>query len=276
MYGQPQLEFQAIGGWTGQVETVDTLGATNPYTCLVIKNNGDIDPDDAFSRIPYEKGFSLLWYLQSIFGAEKFEGFLKAYIQHFSYKAITTEDWKSFLYQYFDAEKEKLEQVDWDLWFNKPGLAPVKGQYDTSLQEACTKLSNQWRSGACEKCSSADLENFSSGQLQEFLDQLVMAEALAIDLVEKMESVYPAISQSKNSEIRFRWIRVGLKARYEKAIDNALAMVTEQGRMKFTRPLYRDLGSWEKARSRAIATFEKNRPSMHSTTAALVAKDLGL
>ena len=66
-------------------------------------------------------------------------------------------------------------------------------------------------------------------------------------------------------------------------------MVTEQGRMKFTRPLYRDLGSWEKgifksiflsltfsARSRAIATFEKNRPSMHSTTAALVAKDLGL
>ena len=44
---------------------------------MVIKNNGDIDPDDAFSRIPYEKGFSLLWYLQSIFGVEKFEAFLK-------------------------------------------------------------------------------------------------------------------------------------------------------------------------------------------------------
>ena len=65
--------------------------------------------------------------------------------------------------------------------------------------------------GACEKCSSADLEDFSSGQLQEFLDQLVMAEALAIDLVEKMEKIYPAISESKNSEVRFRWIRVGLK-----------------------------------------------------------------
>lgn len=67
-------------------------------------------------------------------------------------------------------------------------------------------------------------------------------------------------------------------------------MVTEQGRMKFTRPLYRDLGGWEKgkklkytsnklnriARPRAIETFTKNRPSMHSTTASLVAKDLGL
>ena len=64
----------------------------------------------------------------------------KAYIQHFSYKAITTEDWKSFLYSYFDSEKEKLDQVDWNLWFNKPGLAPVKGKYDTSLQDVCTKV----------------------------------------------------------------------------------------------------------------------------------------
>ena len=72
--------------------------------------------------------------------------------------------------------------------------------------------------GACEKCSSADLESFSSGQLQEFLDQLVMAEALAIDLVEKMEKIYPAISESKNSEVRFRWIRVGLKVMLRKSI----------------------------------------------------------
>ena len=61
----------------GQNETVNVLGKENPYTCLVIKNDGTIDPDDAFSRIPYEKGFSLLWYLQTIFGDSKFEKFLK-------------------------------------------------------------------------------------------------------------------------------------------------------------------------------------------------------
>ena len=37
-----------------------------------------------------------------------------------------------------------------------------------------------------------------------------------------------------------------IQAKYESAIDNALLMVTEQGRMKFTRPLYRDLGGWDK------------------------------
>ena len=46
--------------------------------------------------------------------------------------------------------------------------------------------------------------------------------------------------------------------------------------MKFTRPLYRDLGMWDESRPLALETFKKNRNSMHSTTAAMVAKDLGL
>merc|ERR1711953_994423 len=276
MYGDAWSDFEAIAGWTGQNETVNVLGKENPYTCLVIKNDGTIDPDDAFSRIPYEKGFSLLWYLQTIFGDSKFEKFLKAYIQNFAYKAITTEDWKSFLYSFFETEKDKLDQVDWDKWFNQPGLAPVKGEYDTSLQDICTQLAKKWLTGNVADTTESDVSDFSSGQLQEFLDQLIMTDPLGNDLITKMEAKYPKISKSKNSEVRFRWIRVGLKARYKAAIRNALDMVTEQGRMKFTRPLYRDLGMWDESRPLALETFKKNRNSMHSTTAAMVAKDLGL
>lgn len=91
-----------------------------------------------------------------------------------------------------------------------------------------------------------------------------------------MESLYTTISTSKNCQVRLRWIRLGLRLHYEPSIENALAMVTEQGRMKLVRPLYRDLYEWEAARSKAIATFTKNRPNMHNTTASLVAKDLHL
>ena len=34
------------------------------FTCLVPDLAGGVDPDDAFSKIPYEKGFALLYYLQ--------------------------------------------------------------------------------------------------------------------------------------------------------------------------------------------------------------------
>jgi len=276
MFGTKEEHFHAIGGWTALKETVDVLGPDNAYTHLVIKNDGTVDPDDSFSRIPYEKGFSLLWYLQSLLGIEKFEGFLKAYIKEFSYKSLTTSDWKDFLYSFFKAEKTPLDTVDWESWFNKPGIAPVKGQYDTSLQDACTELSNKWIKGAVGDASSDDIKEFSAGQLQGFLDQLVMADPLPIAAVAEMDAKYPRISNSNNSEVRFRWLRVCIKAKYEKCLDNALAMVTEQGRMKFTRPLYRDLNNWDFARTKAIETFKKNRPSMHNTTASLVAKDLNL
>ena len=54
----------------------------------------------------------------------------------------------------------------------------------------------------------------------------------------------------------------------------ALELATVQGRMKFVRPLYRDLYSWEVARQRAVDTFLAHRDQMMYVTAEMVAKDL--
>lgn len=46
---------------------LDKFGVSNPLTALVPDLRG-IDPDDAFSSVPYEKGFALLYYLQHLAG----------------------------------------------------------------------------------------------------------------------------------------------------------------------------------------------------------------
>lgn len=43
---------------------VKRIGESHPFTCLVPDMSGGIDPDDVFSRVPYEKGFWFLYYLQ--------------------------------------------------------------------------------------------------------------------------------------------------------------------------------------------------------------------
>ena len=48
---------------------MDRYGESNPLTALVPKL-GEIDPDDAFSAVPYEKGFTLLYYLETLVGLE--------------------------------------------------------------------------------------------------------------------------------------------------------------------------------------------------------------
>ena len=39
----------------------------NPLTALV-PDLTDVDPDDAFSIVPYEKGHTFLWYLEELLG----------------------------------------------------------------------------------------------------------------------------------------------------------------------------------------------------------------
>ena len=46
---------------------IQKFGSSNPLTALVPDLKG-IDPDDAFSSVPYEKGFALLYYLQHLAG----------------------------------------------------------------------------------------------------------------------------------------------------------------------------------------------------------------
>lgn len=49
-----------------------------------------------------------------------------------------------------------------------------------------------------------------------------------------------------------------------------------QGRMKFTRPLYRELFAFEETRSVAVQTFTERASFYHPICRAMVAKDLGV
>lgn len=46
---------------------MNTFGVNNPLTNLV-PSLQDVDPDEAFSSVPYEKGFALLYHLEELMG----------------------------------------------------------------------------------------------------------------------------------------------------------------------------------------------------------------
>ena len=82
------------------------------------------------------------------------------------------------------------------------------------------------------------MENFEATQKIEFLGILLEEEPLSVQKLEKMEEIYK-LNSVQNSEIKNKWIRLGLKGKWMNAVPRAVEMVTEQGRMKFLRPLYR-------------------------------------
>uniref|UniRef100_A0A0K8RZY3 Leukotriene A(4) hydrolase n=1 Tax=Crotalus horridus TaxID=35024 RepID=A0A0K8RZY3_CROHD len=278
LFGEQFRHFQALGGWRELQNTINTLGSTNQVTNL-IPSLKEIDPDVAYSSVPYEKGFALLLHLEQLLGGpDVFIGFLRAYIQQFAYRSIVTEEWKHFLYSYFKDKVDVLNKVDWNAWMHTPGMPPLKPEYDTTLSNACVVLSQKWIKATESDLglfSSADIKEMSSHQLIEFLALLLLENPLPVSHMRRMQEIYD-FNATNNSEIRFRWLRLCIQAKWEDAIPLALKMATEQGRMKFTRPLFKDLYKFEKSRDQAISAFQQHKLAMHPVTAMLVSKDLGL
>jgi leukotriene-A4 hydrolase len=182
------------------------------YQRLVIDFEPGEDPDDAYSSIPYEKGSNFLLYLgvfvccvhamsepygcleKTLGGLDVFLPYIRDYVETFQGKSITTWDWKSHLYAYFERHggQEKLDalnSVDWDVssrsfshsfrrlidlyqaWFYGEGLKlPVEPSYDTTLAEAAYSLAARWDASRSVSnvaeldFAASDVENYNSNQ----------------------------------------------------------------------------------------------------------------
>ncbi|RNA29022.1 leukotriene A-4 hydrolase [Brachionus plicatilis] len=267
-------QFECIDGWRCLVEAVKDFGDKSPLTQLVCPLD-QVDPDDAFSSIPYEKGHSLLFYLEQILGGtEVFNKYLRAHIERFKGLSIDTNDWKQFLYEYFSDKKEILDSVDWNAWLNTPGMPPVVLKFDETLANQVKNLTEKLTNEEIVEKETI-FDKFSSDQKRELVSQLLNQEPLSCSKIDSLNKYYK-FGETQNSEILFRWIRLCIKAKWEPILQPALKFVTDQGRMKFTRPVYKDLYAWNFSRQAAIDTFLKERDCMHKTTASLVAKDLNI
>ncbi|XP_026875586.2 leukotriene A-4 hydrolase [Electrophorus electricus] len=271
-------QFKAMGGWKELHESIERFGANNVLTNLV-PSLQDVNPDDSFSSVPYEKGFALLYYLEELMGGpEVFMGFVKSYIQLFAYSSVTTQEWKDHLFTYFKDKVDLLNKVDWNAWMHTPGMPPVKPEYDTTLADACIALAQRWlkaKDADLVGFSEADIKQFSSHQLIEFLALLLVEDPLPLSHVKRMQEVHH-FNSIANSEIRCRWLRLCVRAQWEEAVPLALKMAVDQGRMKFTRPLFRDVYNVAKFRDASVKAFKEHSATMHPVTATMVAKDLNV
>jgi leukotriene-A4 hydrolase len=167
IHGDKYFDFDSILGWKHLQDDIDHFGATNPLTNLMPKLE-NIDPDDAFSSVPYEKGFTLLVYLQQLVGGAKlFDPFFRAWIEANHYKCVTSFDFKAFFHTYFAGKVDEatLNKVDWDAWFNTPGMPIVKPDYDTSLADASNQLAARWVAGGADINSAADMDGWTAKQI---------------------------------------------------------------------------------------------------------------
>ncbi|XP_059059571.1 leukotriene A-4 hydrolase-like isoform X2 [Achroia grisella] len=267
-------DFHSLLGLQELTETVkDELGITNPLTRLVVDLKA-VHPDDAFSTVPYEKGSLFLRYLEDLVGGpEVFDDFLRSYLNNFQKKSLNTDQFKAYLLNYFK-DNENLKTVDWNAWLYTSGMPPVIPNYDTSMTKAVKTLISVIND-ANATLSYNDVKTFTPHQIINLLQELIDQSALTIDRLQTLGEEY-RVKNSKNSEIIYRWLRLCIRSRDLSKLNDAFEFVNQQGRMKYVRPIYRDLYAWEDVREQAIENFLKNEPYMMHVSAYTLRKDLHL
>ncbi|KAJ7293982.1 peptidase family M1-domain-containing protein [Mycena rebaudengoi] len=268
----------------------------NPrYQRLVIDYEKGEDPDEAYSRVPYEKGSNLILLLErTLGGLEVFLPYVKDYVNTYMGKSITTEQWRTHLYDYYTknggAEKVRLlDTIDWNAWLHGEGIAlPVENTYDTTLAEAAYALAARWDASRSEatitQFQKTDIDGFNANQTIVFLERLQSLPALPLFHIAHMGTLYE-LSGTPNTEVRLRFYALALSPPTSEAAVHFVAEAAKwvvgedgtgviKGRMKFCRPLFKAVHKVDSKLATDLWAAHKN--NFHPIARRLIEKDLGI
>ncbi|MEG0930479.1 M1 family metallopeptidase [Algoriella sp.] len=203
------------------------------YTSLKVDMKG-ANPDDAFSDVPYDKGYLFLKMLEDKYGREKFDKFLNQYFSSHAFQTITTEKFIDYLKANLtngddSFVKEWIYTTGWPKDFKKP----TSKLFDLAEAQLKQDITNGRNKVAPKKVA---ISTKSTNEWVHFIRQIDQTKYTKDDLA-YLDSIYD-FTNSKNPEIECAWFEKSFLLHYDKVNTNAKEFLVNVGRRKFLEPLY--------------------------------------
>jgi leukotriene A-4 hydrolase/aminopeptidase len=253
-------ETAALSWAVGQKDLEEALTRFEKHpelTCLRTHLKG-IDPDDAFSNVPYEKGARFVVMLERAVGVQAFDAFIQSYMKRFRFQSITTETFCSFVEENFPG---LLAKVNADAWLNKPGLPDGAPRFVSPKLEELSALADSWTKGV--RPDRALGARLNSDELLVYLQRL--PREMSVDDCAKLDAALD-LSKKGNYEILTQWLCIAATSGYEPVFPRIRNVLSSVGRMKYVRPLYQALGRTPAGRALAREVFASAAPTYHALT----------
>lgn len=246
------LEVATLHGALGRRALEEALHhfRAHPNLTALRTHLAGVDPDEAFSQIPYEKGYLLLRAMEDAAGRPAFDGFLRRYLATYRFRALTTEEFVAF------AERELpgvLAKVDADAYLSKPGVPASAPSPRSARLEALVRVRGT--------VPSADVvKDWTPTEWQLYLEWL--PSDTPRDILRQLDERF-SLTKSRNSEVLVSWLVAALRGGWEPAVARAESFLGEVGRMKYLKPLYGVLATSHEYRGLARQLFKKHGERYH-------------
>ena len=227
-----------------------TRFASRPELTRLRTQLANVDPDDAYSQVPYQKGCFFLVRLEQEVGRAAFDRWLRSYLADYRFGAITTDDFVAHFERAFPGVLARLDAVA--RWIDGTGLP------EDALRPHSERLAAIERVGAsCPPRELADRWNATEWMI--FLESV--PRPATRELCVELDATYQ-LTASTNYEVLCAWLALALESSHD-VVSRTEEVLADVGRMKFLRPLYLALAKTAPFRDRARPLFERLRPRYH-------------
>ncbi|MCE9678106.1 M1 family metallopeptidase [Shewanella sp. AS1] len=231
VYGKEQAQLEVVleyGRLKLELNSLPLAAQTLPA------NVQQEDPNDAFNRFTYDKASLFVHDLERRLGRKAFDKFLLDYVNHFSFRAITTETFVDYAKQtLLKDHSDKISQSELLEWIYGTGMPSwFVPPYSDSLTQVDTILASWLASVELDKQAS---ESWLVHHWQYFLASL--PEVLTHQQLEQLDALFD-FSHSTNAEIACDWYKVAIRNHYTQVLPLVEDYITRIGRAKLVRPLY--------------------------------------
>ncbi len=262
LYGERRRSMEDVLGLQSLRRDLATLAPRDQILAVDLRGR---DPDDAFSKVPYEKGRLFLGWLEARVGREPLERFLRDYFDAFAFRSVTTEEFRAYLEsRLLDRWPGAVTAGELDAWLYEPGLPAFAVLPRSDAFTAVDAARTAWLDGRIP-AGSLPVREWSTFEWLHFLDKLPQAVPPA--RLAELDAAF-GFTAASNAEIAHSWLRVAIRNRYEPAWPRLEEFLVTIGRRKLIRPLYEDLMRTADGARFARAVYARARPGYHPIAVA--------
>ena len=238
------------------------------------------NPDDAFNKVPYEKGFNLLYYLENkVNNDDIFQKFMRSYIDKFKKGVVKYMDFRTFFETFIknnvkDWEKI-LNDIDWDTWVFAPGFPPVENDFSNKYADEVDQAVKDFYENKLGDDFVKTFKDWFTLLKQNFLNKIKesdikLSETQLEFLNEKLELIQGKYNVEVSCSYYLTVLYHGtLSTKFEESLVDFLG---KHGRINYIRPLFSALARRNK--ELAIKTLDKYRNFYHSIIIKYIEIDL--
>ncbi len=228
---------------------------------------GGRSPDEGVTSVPYVKGAMFLRTVERAVGRDAFDPFLRGYFDTFAFRSVTTGQFAAHLQSELLAHHpDATASISVEEWLEQPGLPEHRHEHESAVLDQAEHAALAWAQGSVP-AERLETDRWTTQHWLRFLRSL--PESLSPDRMADLDQAF-GFTTAGNAEILCAWLVMAVGNEYaaaDEAVENFLVSV---GRMKFLRPLYRQLVETGKGQARAGAIFARARNGYHPMAVAMV------